>query len=890
MALDSGTRLGPYEIVGPLGAGGMGEVYSAQDTRLDRRVAIKILPSHLADDTTFRQRLEREARAVSSLNHPHICTLYDIGEHEGIDFLVLEYLEGETVAERLKHGPMPPELVLRHAIEISDALDKAHRQGVVHRDLKPANIMLVSTGAKLLDFGLAKFTASGPMGGDSVLTSLPTEAQSLTAAGSILGTFQYMAPEQLEGKEADPRTDLFSLGAVIFEMATGRKAFEGSSQASLIASILERQPPTISSIQAMTPPALDRVVQTCLEKNPEDRWQTAHDVTLQLRWVAEAESQAGTPAPVAARRRSREKLAWSLAGLLLLATIATTIATVYYRGIAGTAAPVVRSSILTPPEASLVFAGDFAGPAVISPDGTMLTFVAADAEGSNVLWVRDLGSMEARRFPETEGATFPFWSADSRSIGFFAHSKMMRIDADGGPVLTICDASGGRGGTWNVDDVIVFTPDYQSGLFQVSASGGTPQQLSEPDDVMYTTHRWPSFLPDGEHFLYTAVNHTAPSSENDSVFAGSLSGMEPTLVLKASTNAQYASGHLLFMRGTTLLAQPFDLDALELRDKPNPVAEKVQADSTTWRAVFSASSNGVLTYRSGASAGNALIEWLDREGNSAGSLQETGNYGAVGLSPRGSHFLSSERDSKDLWIHDLARGLRTRFTFDPNLDNSGVWSPDSQEIIFSSTRDGTSYNLYRKATSGAGAVTRLTESDKHQFASDWSPDGRHLLYQEIKEFGGQQDFWVLTLSGDAAPEALSSSPFREGSATFSPDGRWIVYNSDESGRSEIYVMPFPVTGGKWQVSVDGGALPRWRGDGEELFFWSSRGILTAVPVDGSADSFQVGTPVELFPLQLDLQFNAYDVQADGQRFLVSRPLGDKGDPITLVTNWTADLH
>ena len=884
MPLKAGSRLGPYEIVAPLGAGGMGEVYTAQDTRLDRRVAIKILPSHLTGDATLRQRLEREARAVSSLNHPHICTLYDVGEHEGVDYLVMELLEGETVAERLKSGPMPAEQVLRYAIEISDALDKAHRHGVVHRDLKPANIMLTPGGAKLLDFGLAKLT--GPATDAAGVSALPTEARSLTAEGSILGTFQYMAPEQLEGKPADARTDLFSLGAVIFEMATGRKAFEGGSQASLIASILERQPPSISSVQPMTPPALDRVVQTCLQKNPDDRWQTAHDVTLQLRWVAEAGSEAGTPAPVAARRRSREKLAWGLAGALAVALLGTSAAALHYRSGANVPERLVRSSIVAPPGSTFQFGGDLAGPAVISPDGSQVAFLAADSEGVNLIWVRDLELLQARRLNETEGAVFPFWSDDSRSLGFFADGKLKRIDAEGGPALTVAEAGGGRGGTWNADDVIVFTPDFQSGLYRVPASGGTPKLLTTPDGVRHTTHRWPSFLPDGVHFLFLAVNHTSSTLENDEVYVGSLEGGDPRLLVRASTNAQYASGHLLFLREATLMAQPFDPGSLELSGSPVPVADKVQWDRTTWRAVFSASQDGVLAYRAGEAFGGTQIFWMDREGNVLDTLGDKAEYGSVAISPDGRTVALDTLGVNDIWLHDLERDVRTKFTFDPGFDNIGVWSPDGSEIAFQSSRDGTTYNLYKKGTGGSAEVIRLAESDNHQFAMDWSADGR-LLFSESKKLGSDSDVGILPLDG-GEPYYVLQTPFAEGYATFSPDDRWIAYASNESGRLEIYVMPSSGSGGKWQISTDGGNVPVWRGD--ELFYWSPRGVLVAVPLDIQGNNLRVGTPERLFPVRIDPQFGAYDVSADGQRFLVNTTEEGSGSPITLVTNWPQDLE
>lgn len=887
MPLKAGTRLGPYEIIGPLGAGGMGEVYQARDTRLDRSVAIKILPSHLSGDKSFRQRLEREARAVSSLNHPHICTLHDVGREGEVDYLVMEHLSGETLAERVKRdGPLPPDQVLLRATEIADALDSAHRQGIIHRDLKPANIMLTDSGAKLLDFGLAKITGTGIPAGADGLTSLPTEAHSLTAAGSILGTFQYMAPEQLEGKEADVRSDLFALGAVIFEMATGRRAFDGNSQASLIAAILERQPPSISSLQPLTSPALDRVAQTCMAKNPDDRWQTAHDVMLQLRWATEAGSQAGTPAPVTARRKNRERLAWLLAGGLALALAATGATALFYRSSAMAPKRLVRSSIMAPQDSTFQFAGDLAGPLVISPDGRRVAFAAAGSDGASFLWVRDLDALNARRLNETDGAAFPFWSADSRFLGFFIPGKLRRVDADGGPALTVVEASGGRGGTWSLDDIIVYTPDFQSGLFQVSASGGTPEPLTEPDRVRHTTHRWPHFLPDGKHFLFVAVNHTASTLENDAIYVGSLEGGEPTLVVRASTNAQYASGHLLFLRERTLMAQPFDPDSLQLSGSPVPVADKVQSDRTTWRAVFSASQEGTMVYRAGEAFGGTQMVWMDRKGNVLSTVGEKTEHGNLALSPDGESLAVDRLAPPDIWIHHLTRGVQTRFTFDPKLDNLGVWSPDGSEIAFQSTRDGSHFNIYRKSTTGSAELIRLTESDKHQFATDWSADGR-LLFTESAKLGVDADIGVLQLDGGDITYPLNT-PFFETSAVFSPDTLWIAYGSDESGTQQIYVMPSTGTGGKWQISTDGGNNPQWRN--EELFYWSPRGLMMVVTLETTGNNLRVGTPHSLFPVRIDPQFRTFEVSADGQQLLVNTMGEDSGGPATLVMNWTEGLE
>ncbi|HEX9689512.1 MAG TPA: protein kinase, partial [Thermoanaerobaculia bacterium] len=551
MTLAAGSRLGPYEILSAVGAGGMGEVYKAKDTRLERTVAVKVLPARLSENPEFRQRFEREAKTISQLSHPHICTLHDVGNQDGVEYLVMEFLEGETLTERLAKRPLPLEQVLRYGIEISDALDKAHRQGIVHRDLKPGNVMLTKSGLKLVDFGLARL--AGPALGSIVssLSVVPTQAEKgLTARGAILGTFQYMAPEQLEGGEADGRTDIFALGLLLYEMATGQKAFSGKSQASLIGAILKDDPAPISSVQPMAPPALDRLVKTCLAKNPDDRFQTAHDVRLQLQWIAEGGSVAGVAAPVAARRKSREKLAWALFAIAALAAA----------GLGGFLVArwpqpprTVRSSLLPPEKSSFAF--EF-GPMALSPDGRRVAFVATSS-GINMLWVQPLSGVSAQPLAGTDGASNPFWSPDSRFLGFFADRKLKKIEASGGPPQTLADASLGRGGSWNREGVILFVPNSREVVHRVSASGGGASPVTKLDArASELSHRWPVFLPDGRRFLYLAQNSLG-AGEKNGIYAASLDGGERKLLFNANTNVAYTPpGHLLFYRERTLLARP----------------------------------------------------------------------------------------------------------------------------------------------------------------------------------------------------------------------------------------------------------------------------------------------------------------------------------------------
>ncbi|MGH9363953.1 MAG: protein kinase domain-containing protein, partial [Thermoanaerobaculia bacterium] len=542
MTLSAGFRLGPYEVLAPLGAGGMGEVYKAKDTRLERTVAIKVLPAHLSSSEEMRQRFEREARAISQLSHPHICALYDVGSHEGTEYLVMEYLEGETLATRLAKGSLPLDQTLSCGIQIADALDKAHRQGIVHRDLKPGNVMLTKSGVKLLDFGLAKLRQAESEPVASRLSALGTEGTPLTAEGTLLGTLQYMAPEQLEAKEADARTDIFAFGATLYEMATGRKAFSGTSQASLISAIMTAEPALISTIQPMTPPALDRMVKTCLAKDPDERWQNAHDLMRELRWIAELGSQAGVPGPVVARRKSRERFSWGLTAVTLLVALAAVAAAVRYAHRAAMLARPMRSSMVLPEKSAL-------RAAAISPDGTRVVFVARDSSGRNLLWIRPLDSLAVQPLPGTENPSFPFWSPDSRFIGFFADGKLKKIDASGGPPQTLCDAPVNRGGTWNREGVILFAPVSDGPIYRVSASGGLPTPVTRLDPSRgETSHRWPFFLPDGQHFLYLVASFGGPK-EKTGIYVGSLDSKEEKFLLPANSSVAYAPpGYLLFFR------------------------------------------------------------------------------------------------------------------------------------------------------------------------------------------------------------------------------------------------------------------------------------------------------------------------------------------------------
>jgi Tol biopolymer transport system component/predicted Ser/Thr protein kinase len=872
----------------------MGEVYKARDSRLERTVAIKVLPPHLSASEEMRQRFEREAKTISQITHPHICALYDVGRDSGTEFLVMEYLEGETLADRLARGPLPVELLLRYGIEIADALDKAHRAGIVHRDLKPGNVMLTKGGVKLLDFGLAKFHAGGAGDAAASVSRLATElpaSKPLTERGTVLGTFQYMSPEQLEGKEADARSDLFAFGALLYEMATGRKAFTGSSQASLIGAILRDDPPAISEISPLAPPALNRVVKTCLAKDPEDRLQTAHDVKLQLQWIAEGGSQAGLPAPVLARRKSRERLAWSVAAAALLLA---GLATFGYLRRASAAAPRIRSYLLPPDKTDFSTLDADVGSLTVSPDGRLVTFTTHPANGKPVLWLQALGGSSAQPIPGAEGSQFPFWSPDSRSIAFFAGGKLQRIDVAGGPPLTVCDVANGRSGAWNRDGVILFAPDPTSGIFQVSAAGGRPAPVTSLDLAHgETTHRWVTFLPDGRRFLYLAGTHgEGAKSETNAVYVGALDSKERTLVLQARSNVVYASGRLLYLRENILVAQRFDPSTRKLSGEPMPVAEGVQYDPSFFRGSFAASENGLLLYATGAGSPKTQLGWYDLTGKPVGEpLGDPAEYTNVAISLDGKKIAAGIADPSNglpsIWIFD-SRGVRSRLTTGLPQTDFPVFSPDGQRIAFSRT-DGHHTEVRVRSTVGGEEQTLWRVDNLFVHPLDWSRDGRFLA-AEVSGPGSKtgQDVWIIPMTGNSKPYAFLASGFDEGFPFFSPDGHWLSYMSNESGQTEIYVVPFPGPGGKWQISTGGTAGGGFSGDGLEIFYGNVQtGYAMSVSVKAAADGLEVGPPHPMFQLP---PVGAIAISHDGQRFLLAVSPGiAQSSRICLISNWTAGL-
>ncbi|MFN7936902.1 MAG: protein kinase [Bryobacteraceae bacterium] len=850
MPLAAGEKLSHYEILGPIGAGGMGEVYKARDTRLDRFVAIKVLPEHIASRDDLKARFEREARAVASLNHPHICVLYDIGEERGVQYMALEYLEGETLDARLERGALPLDTALQYAMQIADALDRAHRAGVAHRDIKPGNLMLTRDGVKVLDFGLAKSKAKPG----------PTEATlvaALTSEGTVLGTPQYMSPELFEGKEADPRADVWAFGAVLFEMVAGRKAFEGKSYSSLVGAILSTEP------QPLAPLWLERIVHRCLQKDPEERYQSIRDVLLDLR--------AGGSEPERKTAATRPWLAWSLAAAGIITAIvfgALSLRPVETQ---------VYTASLLPPGKALF------GELAVSPDGKMVAFTAME-DSRRQLYVRSLDSTKVQALAGTEAAEDPFWSRDGRSIAFFALGKLKRVDTGGGPVQTLCDAPAPRGGTWSEHGVILFS-GTASTIMRVSDQGGTAVEVAmqgiSRDSV---SGRYPHFLPGGTTFLHTATNPGAGLSAG--IYWTELETGKTKRLLPDRSNAAYArdrrgNGYLVFVREGALLAQPFDAAAAELKGAAFPLAERTSFSSLFGRGSFSVSRTGVLAYTSG-NAGVRQLTWVARSGEHVAKVGAPDQIRRPMLSPDGKRVAYDVGigNGSDLWVQDLERNISTRLTFDPLIEVYPVWSPDGTKIAYSEGQ-GNQATLRVRNANGSGASELLWQSPNGKFTLDWSDAAGALLYSEIST-KTKLDIYALPMSGDRKPVAVLKNEFNEQSAVFSPDGKYIAYVSDESGRSEVYVQTYPLSGAKWQVSNGGGSSPRWRKDGREMFYLNE-GSLMAVDVAPGA-GFRLGAPVKLFSVAIRadaMETNErYAVSADGQRFLLA--LSPEGSPYEML--------
>jgi hypothetical protein len=879
LTLSIGNRLGPYEILDALGAGGMGEVYRGRDTELHRDVALKVLGQRFAEDPDRLARFKREAQVLASLNHPHIGAIYGVADFPGGRALVLELVEGPTLADRIAAGPIPLEEALAIARQIAEALAAAHELGIVHRDLKPANVKLRPDGAvKVLDFGLAKAVERGTVSVDA--TQSPTiTSPAMTEMGVILGTAAYMSPEQAKGRTADKRSDVWAFGCVLFEMLTGRRAFAGEDVAETLAHILTKAPEW-TLLPPETPPSIRRLLRRSLERDRSRRVADLADARLE---IDERDSET---APAASTARGHW-LPWAVAsGALLLSMLA--VASLYWRRPPMETSAATRFLIGAPPKTEL--RGSFA----VSPDGRRVVLRGITG-GKVLLWMRALESLEAHPFAGTDEAAFPFWSPDSRFIGFFAEGKLKKIAATGGPAQTLCDAPDARGGSWNADGVIVFAPRVLDVLYRVSSAGGTPAPLTTLDSSRGELgHFHPYFLPDGRHFLYLVVSS---QPELEGIRVGSLDSRETKLFVNTHASGAYAPpGYLLFLRDRTLMAQKFDADRLAIAGEPFPVADEVDRLGPARLALFSVSRTGVLVHRSGSSEATQLT-WFDRQGEPLGTVGPIANYSVPWLSPDESRVAFSSAapggGDSDIWLIDMARGTPTRFTFDPSPDLSPVWSPDGGRILFASLRDRHG-NLYQRAAGGGGADEVLVQSDFLKFPNDWSADGKFILYQELHPKTAH-DLWVFPLAGGQKQFPFLQTQFDERQGRFSPDGRWIAYASNESGAWQVYVRSFPDSGGKWQVSTNGGGQPQWRGDGRELYYLSEDRKVMAVDVRGSGPQFDAGTPQELFTLRVQSvglpgPRNFYAATKNGQRFLVVSTSGDPtASPTTVVLNWTADL-
>jgi eukaryotic-like serine/threonine-protein kinase len=857
-----GSQLGPYRIEGVLGAGGMGKVFKAHDTRLGRDVAIKVSAEH------FNDRFEREARAIAALNHPHICQLFDIGP----DYLVMELVEGEPLVSQTTPGPLPVDRAVEYAMQILDALEVAHRKGIVHRDLKPANILLTKHGIKLLDFGLAKQTGARGEPDDPTLTSL-------TGQGQILGTPQYISPEQLQGKEADARSDLFSFGCVLYEMLSGKRAFTGQTTMTVMAAILEREPLPLD-----VTPALERVIKTCLAKNPDERFQNALDVKHNLAWALEPSAAA----PVVARMDARQNHRWVIAAAALVLGALGGWAMSHFRQITEED-QALRVEIDPPPDSQIAWGTNSAGIS-LSPDGKMAAYVS-EGNRKSIIWVRSLDGTATRMIEGTDGADYPFWSPDSRSIAFFAGGKLMRVEMAGGAPRMICDLPLGiRGGAWSNNDQIVFAA-WSSSLFQVAASGGQPSALTKLDVSQGEVfHYWPQLLPGGR-FLYFARSKKA---ENSGVFAASLARPgDRVKLLSIDGNALYAAGprgnegYLLWSRDGALVAQNFNASTLKLSGEPRTVADHVASLPVSGQTIAAASTTGLLLFTE--SPPRKQFTWRDRTGKVSGVVGQPGLNNMFRLSPDGRRIATGNitpAGKGDLWMLEVNRGVTSPLNARPGTNIWPVWSPDSRSVVFSS---GPPFNLFR--TELSGGEKRLTQSEVFQFPNDWSHDGRFILFDQNGQ-ANKTDMWILPLSPDGvpgSPRPWLQTPADEYEGVFSPDDRWVAYQSDESGRYEIYIDTFPERHGKVRISTNGGTIPRWGAGGRELFFVSPESKLMAVSLKAGSAA-EPSTPRELFQLHVfDPDVSPYEVAADGQRFLTVETPAHASEPLTLIVNWPALL-
>ena len=876
MPLAPGTKLGPYEIQLPLGAGGMGEVYRARDSRLDRTVAIKILPEQLSSDPIRKQRFEREAKTISSLNHPHICVLHDVGSQDGISYLVMECVEGETLGKRLEKGPLPPEQVLKYGTQIADALDKAHRSGVVHRDLKPGNIMLTSTGAKLLDFGLAKPAA--PLTSVATLTAAVTQSSPMTEQGAIVGTFQYMSPEQIEGKELDGRSDIFSLGAVLYEMLTGQRAFSGKSQLSVASAILEKEPAPISSVKPLTPPVLDRCIRRCLAKEPERRWQNAGDLASELLWIAEGGSQAGLVVPLA-NRRKRERSIWIAA-----AVVAGLVAG--YAGWQGglrtrTRSP-VHLTVTLPADKALV--NNSTEPIAISPDGTAIVYSAQGNDRKAQLYLRKLDTFENTPITGTENGECPFFSPNGEWLGFFADGKLKKVSLRGGSSVVVADEAFPTAGSWAEDDTIYFKKSFPSGVYAVAAGGGQARQVTQPAKADDRAHLWPDALPGGNGLIFTVWTGR---SFNDARIEGlSFKTGKRKVLITGGTGGRYlTNGYLAYARSGMLFTVRFDPERLEVQGAPVPMIEGVMTGASNGDASFAVSQNGTLAFQPGTfTSFEHNLLWMDRSGKATNITDDVKPYTSAALSPDGKRIaLTLESSTFDVWVYDLERDTLTKASFGGD-DYRPQWSPDGKMLAYDSSKSG-HQQVYLKQGIGQGSEEMVTDGPENKELYDWTPDGREVIFGRQNDKTGW-DIYAAPIQGNHKPRALLEAPFNQREARVSSDGKWLAYISDESGQPEVIVQAISDPSTPTQVSRETGTEPRWVRSGNELLYRSKNRIMSVKFAPGGALS--PGKSVVLF--EDKREWSGYDVARDG-RLVVTREAQDtgKGTQINVVLNWFEEL-
>jgi serine/threonine protein kinase len=893
-----GQTISQYKILEKLGEGGMGVVYKAQDTKLDRFVALKFLPPHMAASEQDKARFIQEAKSAAALNHPNVCSIIDIQEHEGNMFIVMEYVDGQTLMD--KKSSIGLKQAIEIGIQIADGLAAAHEKGIIHRDIKPENIMVRKDGiVQIMDFGLAK------LAGTSRLTKM----------GSTVGTLGYMSPEQVQGLEADHRSDIFSLGVLLYEMIAGRSPFNGAHESAILYEIVNVDVPPMVTVKPELDPALDAIVLECLEKDPSERYQSIAEVAKELRRFKRESSRSRasrimTPVgpnstvrptttavpsagPVTSLSRIMASPVWAVLSVLFLAAVII-VTLVPDISPFSEEKKVLRAFIPSPEHhnySNVVGGGQIA----ISPDGSTIAFIASDSSGNTSLWTRRIDALQAVELPGTQGAVFPFWSPDNHYIGFFATNKLKKIEKTGGPPFTICDVITYRGASWGKDGKIVLPVDQVTGLSVVSEAGGIPVQLTELDTTRKEqTHRYPMFLPDGKHFLYFARTTASGSgSALDAICVGSVDGTVNKRLLNGISNAAYSKGYLLYMRENSLMAHAFDPDALELEGDPFPIAESVDFSTRYSVASFTVSQNGILVYMGKSAASVPELALFGPDGTKKRSFGQPEVFVNARLSTDGSMIVMdlyevSARNA-DVWLLDIVRGVKTRFTFDNSVDANPIWSPDGKSIIFSSNRNGR-YDLFVKNTNGATDERVLFSSPLLKAPNDWSSDGRYVLFTSSGDPDTKTDIWAMLMAGDQTPFPFVRSEFSEMSGAFSPDGKWVAYQSDESGKNEVYVRPFPGPGAKWQVSTSGGRSPFWKNNGKEIYYLNG-GKIMAAQVTGSGQTFTVGAVREYFnPSEVGGvnmgNGTVRDISPDGNTILLSVSKGTLATaPLTLVVNW-----